>query len=217
MNDISIQEKTRLIDAAFLKATEVAIDTAERTGTPVIVWENGAMVRLKPADARRKLRRAIRAGKQKPGSRRAPESVQPCPSATPKRAPKITYRSDVRPPLDAIIALYRAAPLNRPIEDPDRIARMYAGSNMVHSAWNGKRLVGILRGWTDGAFDGYVSDLAVHPNFQEQGIGRELLRRVIESNHEVQFVLRASKVARDYYSHVGWQAIENGWFLPRES
>jgi ribosomal protein S18 acetylase RimI-like enzyme len=127
-----------------------------------------------------------------------------------------TYRTDVRPPLEAILALYRAAPLNRPIDDPDRIARMYAGSNIVHTAWEGERLVGILRGWTDGAFDGYVSDLAVHPDYQKQGIGRELLRQVVSGNREVQFILRASKIARDYYRHVGWEAIENGWFVPRE-
>ncbi|HTI49552.1 MAG TPA: GNAT family N-acetyltransferase [Planctomycetaceae bacterium] len=126
-----------------------------------------------------------------------------------------TYRTDTVPPLDAIIALYRAAPLNRPVDDPDRIARMYASSNIVYTAWDGERLAGILRGWTDGGFDGYVNDLAVDPDYQKQGIGRELLRRVVASNREVQFVLRASKIARDYYQHVGWQAIENGWFVPR--
>lgn len=128
----------------------------------------------------------------------------------------VTCRTNVRPPLDTILALYRAAPLNRPVDDPDRIARMYAGSNIVHTAWDGERLVGILRGWTDGAFDGYVSDLAVDPDYQKQGVGRELLSQVVSSNREVQFILRASKIARDYYRHVGWQAIENGWFTPRE-
>lgn len=80
------------------------------------------------------------------------------------------------------------------------------------------RLVGILRGWTDGAYDGYVCDLAVDPGCQKQGIGRELLARLISHyGSQVQWVLRASKIAARYYEHLGWQAIENGWSWARES
>lgn len=129
----------------------------------------------------------------------------------------ITYRDGLVPSIETIAALYRAAELKRPVDDLQRISQMYAGANLVETAWDGDRLAGILRGWSDGAFDGYVSDLAVHPNYQRQGIGRELLRRVVERNREVQFVLRASQIARGYYQHIGWQAIENGWYLPRES
>lgn len=128
----------------------------------------------------------------------------------------IAYRDGVIPPAETVAALYRAAPLNRPVDDLPRIAAMYAGSNVVHTAWDGERLAGVVRGWTDGAFDGYICDLAIHPDYQQQGIGRELLRRLIESNRQVQFVLRASQIAKEYYAHVGWKAIENGWFVPRE-
>lgn len=131
--------------------------------------------------------------------------------------PSITYRENLVPPTAAIVALYAGAPLNRPIADRARIERMYAGSNIVHSAWDGERLAGILRGWTDGAFDGYICDLAIDPAYQKLGIGRELLQRVVSSNRQVQFVLRASQIAREYYKHVGWSPIENGWFNPRES
>jgi ribosomal protein S18 acetylase RimI-like enzyme len=127
----------------------------------------------------------------------------------------ITYRSDIRPPVPDIITLYRAAPLHRPIDDPARIEQMYAGSNVVWTAWDGEQLVGILRGWTDGAYNGYICDLAVHPGTQQRGVGRELLDRVRASAPLVEFVLRASPIARDYYQHLGWTAIENGWFWPR--
>jgi ribosomal protein S18 acetylase RimI-like enzyme len=127
----------------------------------------------------------------------------------------IIYRDDVVPAVEVIIDLYRAAPLNRPIDDPPRIARSFAGSNIVLTAWNGDRLVGILRGWTDNARDGYICDLAVQPDCQNHGIGRALLDRAIATNRQVQFVLLASPIARDYYRHIGWQPIERGWFQPR--
>lgn len=128
----------------------------------------------------------------------------------------ITYRSEIRPEPATIAALFRAALLNRPVDDHDRLRRMYTGSNIVLTAWSGELLVGILRAWSDGAFDGYISDLAVHPDFQKQGIGQELLKRAVADEPQVQFILRASKIAAGYYEHVGWQKIENGWFQPRE-
>ncbi len=128
----------------------------------------------------------------------------------------IEYRSDRRPDAAVIAALYRGSPLNRPVDDVDRIRRMYEGSNLVFTAWDGERLVGILRGWTDGAYDGYVCDLAIAPDCQKLGIGRALLEQAIALGPQVQWVLRASKIAVNYYQHIGWQKIENGWLWPRQ-
>ena len=127
----------------------------------------------------------------------------------------IKYTDSNRPDTTEVVALYAAALLRRPIDDPDRIARMYAGSPVVITARDEGRLVGILRGWTDGAFDGYVCDLAVHPEYQRAGIGRELLARCEARSPEVQWVLRASVIAGRYYEHVGWSKIENGWYKAR--
>jgi GNAT superfamily N-acetyltransferase len=127
----------------------------------------------------------------------------------------ITYRSDVVPEVSAIVGLYRAAPLFRPVKDQDRIARTYAGSNIVLTAWDGERLVGVLRGLTDGAYHGYVCDLAVDGALQHQGVGRELLERVVAAYPDVwSWSLRSSQIAETYYPHVGWQRVENGWTRP---
>ncbi len=127
----------------------------------------------------------------------------------------ITYSSDRRPTVEAIRALYAAAPLRRPVADPERIRRMFEGSNVVISAWAEERLVGVLRGWTDGAFDGYVCDLAVHPTFQKSGVGRALLAMLVPPYPEVRWVLLAAPLAKDYYARVGWEALDNAWVLSR--
>lgn len=129
----------------------------------------------------------------------------------------IIYSADRRPDARSVADLYRAAQLRRPVNDTARIARTYAGSPLVLSAWDGPRLVGILRGWTDGAYDGYVCDLAVDPDYQRQGVGRELLRQCVSQSPDVQWVLRASAIAADYYAHIGWTRIENGWLWPRDT
>ena len=127
----------------------------------------------------------------------------------------ITFTAVERPDARTIAALYRAAQLRRPVDDPDRIARTFEGSPIVLSAWDGPRLVGILRAWSDGAYDGYICDLAVDPEYQKQGVGRELLERCLAGSPRVQWVLRASVIAANYYAHLGWRRIENGWAWER--
>ena len=130
---------------------------------------------------------------------------------------KISYRNNVRPDVKLIAELYKKAQLNRPVEDLNRLQAMYDNSNIVLSAWDNDILAGILRGWTDEAYDGYICDLAIDPNYQKMGIGKELLDEAVSKYPKVQFVLRASQIASDYYRHIGWKKIENGWFSPRES
>ncbi|HET6331197.1 MAG TPA: GNAT family N-acetyltransferase [Holophagaceae bacterium] len=129
----------------------------------------------------------------------------------------ITFHHDRRPGLDAIRALYAASPLRRPIGDPSRIAKMFLHANVVISAYDGERLVGLLRGWTDFAFDGYVCDLAIHPGFQKQGVGKRLLDEAAALGPDIHWVLLASPIAKAYYGHLGWQLIPNAWELSRPS
>jgi hypothetical protein len=42
------QSLTKLADAAFMEAALTVIKRAQETGTPVIVWENGAIKKLNP-------------------------------------------------------------------------------------------------------------------------------------------------------------------------
>ena len=128
----------------------------------------------------------------------------------------VDYRDDRRPEVASIIALYRAAALNRPLDEPARIERMYDAANVVLTAWAGADLVGILRAWSDGGFLTYIADLAVDPAYQGRGIGRELLRRATTSDPELIYLLHAAPTAMDFYRHTGWRAMGNAWVWPKE-
>lgn len=127
----------------------------------------------------------------------------------------IEFRRDYRPDIELIAALYDAAPLRRPTADLPRLRQMYEAANVVLTAWQQGRLVGILRGWTDGAYHGYICDLAIAPGLQKAGIGRRLLAMALEMSPRIEWILRASVIAKDYYRHVGWERIDNGWFVKR--
>ncbi len=65
--------------------------------------------------------------------------------------------------------------LNRPVGDRGRIERMLAHANLIVTARQDGRLVGLARSLTDFCFCCYLSDLAVDKACQGQGIGKRLI------------------------------------------
>ena len=45
--------------------------------------------------------------------------------------------------------------------------------------FDGERLIGYVAVVGNGVTDAYIQDLMVHPNYQQQGIGRELMQRTL--------------------------------------
>lgn len=86
--------------------------------------------------------------------------------------------SDVQ--LDEVIALYSAVAWTAYTRDADALARALAGSHLVLTARDDGALVGLVRTVSDAATICYVQDLLVHPAAQRRGIGRALLRNVLD-------------------------------------
>ena len=61
---------------------------------------------------------------------------------------------------------------------PERLVRAIRQSATVITAWDDGRLVGLVNALDDGELTAYIHYLLVHPDYQNQGIGRELLSRV---------------------------------------
>ena len=130
----------------------------------------------------------------------------------------ITYRSDIIPSAQAIVELFRDAALQRPVEDEARIALMYERADLVVTAWDGERLVGIARSLTDFVFSCYLSDLATASDYQRSGIGRKLIELTREKTGErCTLLLLSAPAAMEYYPRVGFERAENAFFIPRNS
>jgi predicted N-acetyltransferase YhbS len=129
---------------------------------------------------------------------------------------QIVYRIEETPDAAEVAELYRSAGLRRPVEDLERIGRMIAHANLIVCARDGERLVGIARALTDFSFCCYLSDLAVAAEYQRQGIGKALIAQVQEAiGEEAMLLLLSVPTAMPYYPQVGFQAVENGWTIPR--
>ena len=127
----------------------------------------------------------------------------------------INYRTGNDLDLDAVIELYRASTLGerRPVDDRERMATMLREANLVITAWDGARLVGLARSLTDWAFATYLSDLAVRASHQRQGIGRELIRQTQTAGGRALLILLSAPGAVEYYPRVGMQSHPSAWTL----
>lgn len=128
----------------------------------------------------------------------------------------ITYRTGNDLDLDVVIDVYRDSTLGarRPVDDRDVMAKMVAGANLVVTAWDGERMVGVARSLSDFAFATYLADLAVRLAYQKQGIGRELIRRTQKEGKSATIFLFSAPAAEPYYPHIGFTQ-GSGWMLTR--
>jgi GNAT superfamily N-acetyltransferase len=129
---------------------------------------------------------------------------------------ELTYKLVLIPDAEKIIDLYKSSGINRPIADKERIAKMYANSNLTVTAWDISKLVGISRSLTDFCYSCYLSDLAVRKEYQKHGIGKKLIALTKEKIGEhTMLLLLAAPAAMDYYPKVGFEHVENGFIIKR--
>lgn len=129
----------------------------------------------------------------------------------------IEYR-DNRPlePIE-VARVFEASGISRPTKDIPRIAQMFANANIVISAWDGARLVGVSRALTDYSYCCYLSDLAIDVAYQKHGIGRELIRRTQSIiGEEVSLILMSAPGAMAYYPKVGFALADNAYVIRRK-
>jgi len=116
-----------------------------------------------------------------------------------------------------VATLYRRAGLRRPVDNLERLGRMLAHANLIICARDGDKLVGIARALTDFSYCCYLSDLAVDPDYQRQGIGKELIRLVGEAiGEECMLLLLSAPTAHSYYPYIGFVKLDNAWNIPRK-
>jgi N-acetylglutamate synthase-like GNAT family acetyltransferase len=129
---------------------------------------------------------------------------------------KITYKSDVVPTAQQIIDLYNDVELPRPTRDPERIQMMFENSDLIVTAWDGDKLVGISRTITDWVWCSYLADLAVSPDYERSGIGKTLVQLTKQKIGEQSMLLLLSvPTAMDYYPKVGFVKENRAFIIHR--
>lgn len=105
----------------------------------------------------------------------------------------------------------------RPAQDMKRLDEMLRHADLVVTARDDRRLVGIARAITDFAYCCYLSDLAVDTQFQHKGIGRRLIEETHRAAGEAtSLILLAAPAAESYYPKIGMKHMPSCWSIPRK-
>ncbi len=92
----------------------------------------------------------------------------------------ITCRLDKDLPVGAVARLYRIAGWIAEEGDTGFLPVMLKNSFAVAAAFDGGKLVGMMRALSDGVSDAYMLDLVVDPEYRKTGIGREIMNVLSE-------------------------------------
>lgn len=101
----------------------------------------------------------------------------------------------------------------RPVNEPERLAKMLEHGNLIVTARDSGQLIGIARSLTDFVYCTYLSDLAVDVAYQMQGIGKELIRQTKLATPQALLILLAAPKAVDYYPKIGMTRHEHCYLL----
>ncbi|HVN89485.1 MAG TPA: GNAT family N-acetyltransferase [Candidatus Binataceae bacterium] len=106
----------------------------------------------------------------------------------------------------------------RPAQDLHRLDRMLRHANVIATARDAGRLVGVSRAITDYSYCCYLSDLAVDEQYQRQGIGKRLIEETLRAagGDDVTLILVAAPAAEGYYPKVGMKHLPSCWSVPRK-
>ena len=76
------------------------------------------------------------------------------------------------------------------------------------SVFDNNKLIAYIDSVSNGVTDAYIQDLMVHPDYQEQGIGTELMNRIIallKQNHIYMISVIFDENLKEFYNRFGFQ------------
>ncbi|NQM30801.1 GNAT family N-acetyltransferase [Streptococcus suis] len=124
----------------------------------------------------------------------------------------ITYKQDPQLDFQAVLDLYDSVGWTGYTNRPDMLHQALEHSLFGLAAFDGNRLVGLLRAVGDGHSIVFIQDILVLPTYQRQGIGRHLLEQAIAHFPEIyQLHLLTDNIekTRSFYEAIGFTAVDS--------
>ena len=120
-------------------------------------------------------------------------------------------------PVEQLYHLFFSAGWAGPERDPAAEKHKYfnvpfKNSTLVVSAWDNKRLAGVVRVLSDRFGRAVIYDLVVDPEYQNKGIGTELVKRCIAHYPNCEWLVGTEAHIAGYYEKLGFK-INEGVYL----
>jgi ribosomal protein S18 acetylase RimI-like enzyme len=89
----------------------------------------------------------------------------------------------------------------------DKLRRAFENSPVVCYVLDGGRLIGASRAITDGEYHAVIYDVAIHPEYQGRGIGRQMMEALMERLPVWRMMLVCEEDRVGFYRKLGFEEI----------
>ena len=96
---------------------------------------------------------------------------------------------------------------------PEIHKRAFSNSQVVVFVFDEENLVGFGRAISDGEYQAAIYDVAVRPDCQGKGIGKMIVRTIIEKIPNCNFILYASPGKEQFYEKENFKRMKTGMAL----
>lgn len=76
-------------------------------------------------------------------------------------------------------------------------------------------MAGFARLTCDEAFNGQICNVVVDKEYRGQGIGKELINRILNHNPQISYLLRADQDNENFYKSLGFESTEHALIFHR--
>ncbi|WP_027722252.1 GNAT family N-acetyltransferase [Maridesulfovibrio zosterae] len=88
---------------------------------------------------------------------------------------------------------------------PEKVQQAMLNSHRVYSVWNGNELVGLINSMTDTVLTVYFQYLLVHPDYQGHGLGKNLIKGMLEEYKDIpRKILISVETKVGFYENCGF-------------
>lgn len=125
----------------------------------------------------------------------------------------ISYKEHAKLNQQAVLDLYNEANWTAYTKDPDNLMRAINNSLYVLTAWEGDKLIGLIRLIGDGLTIIYIQDILVLKTYKRNKIGTTLVKKALDNYKNVrQTVLLTddSSETRGFYENLGFESCDKG-------
>ena len=99
--------------------------------------------------------------------------------------------------------LYKIAPLGD--KKPQDLKTVFTNSRYRCFVYDDEKVVGVGRALADGVDVSYIADVAIHPEYQGQGIGKAIVSKLVEfSKGHNKIILYANVGKEPFYAKLGF-------------
>ena len=112
--------------------------------------------------------------------------------------------------LEDVLHLYQAVGWTNYTNQPQMLEQALPHSLAVYLAFDGEKIVGLIRLVGDGFSSVFVQDLIVLPTYQRQGIGSSLMKEALEDYkdaYQVQLVTEQTERTLGFYRSMGFEIL----------